>query len=122
MVNLCSFISSFNHALLSRQRIFEVQATVNAKDFALYLRKAGYILGFHLNGKTLSVYPNHSRATFFKIRAVSTPSRPAFYGVHRIRRDLTAGKSYIIYVNGFFFDSHDCVMSNSGGLVVACFF
>ena len=122
VVNLCSFIASLNHSLLTGQRLFTTRNTVMARDFVLFLKASGYILGFHVVDRQLYVYPNHLCVSFSGVKAVSTPSRPVFYGLHRVKRDLKSGHNYILHFNGVFRDSHTCMIENTGGQVIAKIF
>jgi ribosomal protein S8 len=122
MVNITEFIAGFNHAVLTKQRTFTVSRTSLNFAFAAYLKKSGYILGFHCPlGGRIAVYPNHL-LSLSGIFAVSVPSRPVFYSLRRLQTDLTAGKKYILYVDGFFCDSYSCLLTNKSGMVLAKFF
>lgn len=122
VVNLCNFIAVLNHSLLTGQRLFTTQNTIVHRDFVLFLKASGYILGFHCANNCLYVYPNHLCIGFSRVTAVSTPSRSVFYGLHRLKRDLKSGYNYLLYFNGVFRDSHACLLENTGGYVVARIF
>ena len=122
VVNLCNFIAALNHSLLTGQRLFTTQNTVVHRDFVLFLKASGYILGFHFADGLLYVYPNHLCIGFSRITAVSTPSRSISYGFHRLKRDLKSGNNYFLYFNGVFRDSYTCLLENTGGYVVARIF
>lgn len=119
VINLCVFIASLNHALLTGQRSLIVPKTTVNRDFVLFLRTSGYLLGYHMLGSKIYVYPNHLCPGFSRISAVSTPSRSVFFKIHRIKQSLKSGHNYLLYINGVFRDSHTCVLENLGGYAVA---
>jgi ribosomal protein S8 len=119
VVNVCEFIALLNHSLLAGQRSFSVRPTKLNRTFALYLRRKGYISGFYSVQSGMRVNPRHSLPGFSRFFAVSTPSRSIYYGRHRLIKELRAGRVYILFSNGRFYDSHYCVQANLGGFVVA---
>lgn len=119
VINLCVFVAALNHSLMTGQRLFTVPKTVINRDFVLFLRTSGYVLGYHMVGAKIYVYPNHFCSGFSRILAVSTPSRSVFFKVHRIKQSLKSGNNYLLYIDGIFRDSHTCMLENLGGYVVA---
>jgi ribosomal protein S8 len=115
-LNLCEFAAAFNYALRTQRRCFTVHSTVTNRRFALYLRRAGYISGLRRIGAFLEVYPLYGHFHFLGITAISSPSRPIFFGIHKIRKELRGGNRYIMFSHtGYFCDSHECLLSNVGG-------
>jgi ribosomal protein S8 len=120
---LCNFIAIYNTALKAGHRTFIVPQTVTVYDFILYLREAGYILGYHcLPDHTIRIYPPAHKATLHELVIISRPSRSVFFSAHRVRRDLNAGLKYWIRTpTGTFSDSYQCCLEGWGGLVLARF-
>ena len=121
MVNLTSFLASFNIALVSRKRSFQVSGSFYNVAFVHYLYKSGYILGYHRSGLGLTVYPNYASVLYKRFVIVSTNSRPIYFSKSRALKLYKKGFSYFFYFGGQFFDSQTAVLCGKGGLVLGFF-
>lgn len=122
MVNVTDFIAKFNLALKTKQRMFVVGRSRLNVNFVYFLKSSGSVSGFHISTKYIFIYPNYSALDCSGIKAVTVPSKSVFFGPHLIRSNLRAGTNYILYVDGLFKTSYQCVLLNQGGLVVAHIF
>lgn len=120
---LCNFIAIYNNALKAGHRMFIVPSSYYVRDFVIYLRAAGYILGYHyLPDQTIRIYPPAHHFALSELTMISRPSRSIFFSAHRLRRDLNAGLKYWVRTpNGRFCDSYECCLEGRGGLILARF-
>jgi len=115
-INLCEFAAAYNFAISTKRRSFHVHSTVLNRSFAVYLRQAGYIFGFSKRGRLMEIYPIYGHLMTPYVTAVSTPSRPIYFGPHKLRREFRVGNRYILLSHsGRFCDSYDCLLGNMGG-------
>jgi len=119
VVDLCEYSAAFNYALLTGQRSFVIHPTVINHSFTKYLIKNGYILGSSKEGSLIQIFPYHSPIVLSRVKSISSPSRPIFFGPHRIRHELNIGNRYVFMSQqGYLMDSYQCVFSNLGGQVL----
>jgi len=115
-INLCEFAAAYNYAVSTKRRSFYVHPTQINRTFVLYMRRAGYIFGFKNRGHLMEVFPVYEHLMTPRVTAISTPSRPIFFGPHKLRREVRAGNRYILFSHtGHFCDSYECLMGNMGG-------
>lgn len=122
MVNVSSFISLYNQALRGKHRMFRVYCSASNYDLVLFLYHTGYVLGYHVSGNFITVFPNYASGLIKRIKLISTPSRPICYSFSKLSKDLKSGKNYIVYSQSCFSDSKISIINNLGGLVVGLFY
>jgi ribosomal protein S8 len=121
-LHLCEFAAAFNYAVSTKRRSFRVHSIALNRAITFYLRKTGYIVGFRRRNGYLEIFPYYGHVRVPRVTAVSTPSRPIFFGPHKIRKELRGGNRYILFSHsGSICDSYDCLLANKGGQALLVF-